>query len=71
MLQRPSRSELKRARQQRWRTRPARDVTFVAGDVPNVLIEALINSRVLDPQASENKQAIMAAMVKVLTAMVR
>jgi hypothetical protein len=68
MLQRPTRAELKRARQQRWRTRPARDVIHVAGDVPRVLIEALINSRVLDPQESENKAAIMAAMVKVLKA---
>jgi hypothetical protein len=67
MLQRPSRSELKRARQQRWRQRPDRGVIHVAGDVPTVLVEALINSHVLDPQAAENKQFIMYAMVRLPT----
>jgi hypothetical protein len=68
MLQRLSPHEAKRARQQRWRTRPDRGVIYVSGEVPVVLVEALINSRVLDPQASEDKQAIVDAMVKVLAA---
>ena len=51
MLQRPSRSELKRLRQRRWRERQRRDVLCVQDEVPRFLIEGLVDLRWLEPAA--------------------
>ena len=56
----------KAIRQARWRDRRRRDLRHVHGDVPLDVVETLIAYEWLEPHEADDRQAIVAAMVRAL-----
>lgn len=66
MLMRLPARELRRQRNRRYRDRQRRDVLVVTGEIPRRVVENLIDTEWLHPEAASNPRAIMAAMVAAL-----